>query len=161
MSKYNRFSSIVAAILVLDQTTKIWIDRNFFLFESKEVFKGFFNITYIRNSGAAFGFLSDVDSIWVQVFFIAIAIVALITILFIVKGIEENDIWSLSAFASIFGGALGNFIDRVLRGEVIDFLDFYWGTYHWPFFNVADSCITIGILRFIVLHFFYEQPQTE
>ncbi|MFQ5561787.1 MAG: signal peptidase II [Nitrospinota bacterium] len=154
MNKYFRFGIFVFFILILDQITKYWIHRELALYDSIEVVAGLFNIVYIRNSGAAFGILANSNSFWVPVFFIAVSLFAFVLLFFILRGVAESDKISIFAIASIFGGALGNFIDRISRGEVVDFLDFYWGAFHWPSFNVADSFISIGVVLFMVINVF-------
>ncbi|WP_244155280.1 signal peptidase II [Dissulfuribacter thermophilus] len=129
--------------MALDQVTKWYIVKNFNLFESKVILDGFFNLTYITNTGAAFGILSGTEK-WRNIFFQAITVMALCGMIYLYKTMRTRSglfLWGLSL---VFGGALGNFIDRVRFGYVVDFLDFYVGSWHWPAFNVADSCISLG-----------------
>ena len=136
---------MVIGLVFLDQATKLYIDSHMKLHQSIEVIKNFFQITYIRNPGAAFGILSSLKSPWLTLFFILTSIVAVGIILFFYHKTPENQRLTLISFALIISGAIGNFIDRVFYGEVIDFLYFHWHKHYWPAFNVADSCITVGV----------------
>lgn len=137
------FSFIAVLGLFGDQLTKIYIDRSMKLFDSIPVIDNFFHITYLRNRGAAFSFLSDAS--WRLPFFIAITIVASIAILVAFHKLRDDQKLAQISMAMIFSGAIGNLIDRVRMGEVIDFLDVHWYKHHWPAFNVADSLICVGV----------------
>lgn len=131
-------------MILLDFITKAYISSTMFLHESFAVITGFFNITYVRNPGAAFSFLADAPPVFRFVFFVTVTVVAIIFILYhIVKSKFEEPLTTF-ALSLIMSGALGNLIDRVRFREVIDFIDIYIGSYHWPAFNVADSAITVG-----------------
>ena len=147
--KYVIFSITLLVVLLLDQLTKIIINSSFTLYESLSIIPGLFNLTYIRNPGAAFGFLADADPMFRSVFFIAVSVVAVIFIILVIRKIRTDELLSTFGLSLILGGALGNLIDRIRFGEVIDFLDFYLGSYHWPAFNMADSAISIGALLLI------------
>ncbi|BCR03568.1 lipoprotein signal peptidase [Desulfuromonas versatilis] len=134
---------ISAVVLVLDQATKLFIDSRFALYESLPVIDGFFAITYVRNKGAAFGMLAD-SSVRIP-FFISVAVIAALGILWYLGKLREEQRLLHVALALVFSGAVGNLIDRIRLGEVIDFLDVYWRQYHWPAFNVADSAICVGV----------------
>jgi len=140
--KYFPLIIIFLIIVLIDQITKFYIASNFELYQSVEIIRGFFNITYIRNSGVAFGMFSNLKGSFIQIVFIAIYIIAIISILILYR---ETHGYSHIALSLIFSGAIGNLIDRIFRGEVVDFMDFHWQNYHWPAFNVADSCITVGV----------------
>ncbi len=143
--KYKTLLLIIVGMVFLDQATKLYIDSNMELHQSIQVIKNFFQITYIRNSGAAFGILSGFKSPWLTLFFVLISVVAIGIIMFYYYKTPENQRLTLVSFALIMSGAIGNFIDRAFYGEVIDFLYFHWYQHYWPAFNVADSCITIGV----------------
>lgn len=143
MPRYLTLSIITSVILILDQATKLYVDANFRLHETVPVIRNFFHLTYVRNKGAAFGILAD-SAIRIP-FFIAVSIVAMLGILWYIKKLRDNQRLALFSLALIFSGALGNLIDRIRLGEVIDFLDVFWQRHHWPAFNVADSAITIGV----------------
>ncbi|WP_076420189.1 signal peptidase II [Colwellia sp. UCD-KL20] len=128
--------------LVVDQVTKHQVVGSMELYESIQVLS-FFSITYVHNLGAAFSFLADQGG-WQRWFFTSIAAIAsIVFIIWLAKTPKDKKLLSV-AFALLLSGALGNLIDRVLFGYVIDFLDFYIGNNHWPAFNVADSMIFIG-----------------
>ena len=140
---YRLLLIVSPILLILDQWTKLLIDSRFVLYESVPLIENFLALTYIRNKGAAFGILSD-SAIRVP-FFITVSTVALIGILWYLRHVKADMHLQHWALALIFSGALGNLIDRIRLGEVIDFIDAHWYQHHWPAFNVADSAITIGV----------------
>jgi signal peptidase II len=143
--KYITFVLIVAGIILIDQVTKALITQRFLLHENLEIIPGFFDLTYIRNTGGAFGLLAGEPS-WSRTgLFLVVACIALAIILYLYKRIPPGKPWLEAGLAMTFGGAVGNIIDRVRCGDVVDFLDFHIGTLHWPAFNVADSCISVGV----------------
>ncbi len=137
------FSVVVAISLILDQATKLYIDGSMRLYQSIPVIDNLFSITYVRNRGAAFSFLANTT--WRLPFFIGVTIIALVAILVALRKLRDDQRLALVALSLIFSGAIGNLIDRIRLGEVIDFLDVYWRTHHWPAFNVADSAICVGV----------------
>ena len=143
MSRYRILAIISVVILVFDQATKLYVDANFRLHESMPVIHGFFSLTYVRNKGAAFGILAD-NAVRIP-FFITVSIVAMLGILWYIRRIRNDQRLTVFSLSLVFAGALGNLIDRIRLGEVIDFLDVFWQRYHWPAFNVADSAITVGV----------------
>jgi signal peptidase II len=147
MKPFRLLAIVTAVILVLDQATKLYVDAHFELYESVPVIKGWFHLTYIRNQGAAFGILSN-SSLRVP-FFVAVAVIALLVILWYLRQLRADQTLGAFSLALIFAGALGNLIDRVRLGEVIDFLDVFWNHHHWPAFNVADSAICVGVTLMI------------
>lgn len=158
MARKNYFSSssstsmtpwlgIAAIIVLLDQITKVAITKLFTYGESLSV-TSFFNLVLAYNKGAAFSFLAA-ESGWQRYFFTAIASFAVIFILYLLKKHAGQRLFCW-ALALILGGAIGNLIDRVLYGHVIDFLDFHVGGWHWPAFNVADMAIVGGAGLFIL-----------
>lgn len=114
------------------------------------VIDNFFAITHIRNPGVAFGLFADGPSEYKTYLFIGFSIIAIVAILIFFHQTPQENKMVRVALILIFSGAIGNLIDRILYQEVIDFLDFFYGSYHWPAFNVADSCITIGVLLMFV-----------
>ncbi len=130
-------------VIVLDQATKQWVESSFMVYEVVDVLP-FFNLTLAYNEGAAFSFLSDQTG-WQRWFLAAIATVVISVLVVWLRGLRQHEKLTAIALGLIVGGAVGNLIDRVLFGHVIDFLDFYIGQHHWPAFNVADSAITIGV----------------
>ena len=143
--KYRPLVIGFAVIVVLDQITKTLIRQKFSLYESVPVIDGFFNLTYIGNPGAVFGFLADAGSVWVGRLFILITLLAVPLIVYLYREVESQDRRLAASLILVGGGAIGNLIDRLTVGPVTDFLDFHIGRYHWPAFNVADSCITVGV----------------
>jgi signal peptidase II len=143
-------------VILLDQLTKQWIDATMQLYQSIEVIP-FFQLTYLRNQGAAFSFLSDAGG-WQRWFFVALSSGASIAIGVWLARLHEDRRWEAIALALILGGAVGNLIDRLFLGYVIDFLDVFYGGWHWPPFNLADSAITIGVVMLLVDSF--RQRQT-
>jgi signal peptidase II len=141
--RYLILLTVSALVLILDQVTKIYIDRTMELHSSITVIEGFFNITYLRNKGAAFGMLAN--SSFRLPFFILVSTVAVVVIMFVIKRLREDQRLAAVSLSLIYSGALGNLIDRVRLGEVIDFLDVHWHGHHWPAFNVADSAICVGV----------------
>lgn len=127
---------IVLSVIILDQITKYLIATYLSPFDSIEVFP-FLHIVNVRNTGAAFGSFRNVGSI----FFIIISVIATI---FVISLLVKRT-YNYAGLSLVLGGAIGNLIDRVLYGKVVDFIDFSVGSFHWPAFNVADSSLTIGI----------------
>jgi signal peptidase II len=132
-------------VVAVDQGTKQYVDATFNLYESRPVVEGFFNLTHVRNSGAAFGMLSRRDPAFLRLFFLSVTGAALLIVTFYYSRIPWSQRLTLCGLGLIMGGALGNGIDRYTIGQVIDFLDVYVGNFHWPAFNVADSAICIGV----------------
>lgn len=149
---------IIVAVVVFDQLTKAWIMANFVEFQIREIIPGLFNLTYLTNRGAAFGFLNGDHGAWRHAFFITVAVLAMIIMLVFLRQMQKEGKWSVAAIALIFGGAAGNLIDRLRFGAVVDFLDFYWASHHWPAFNIADSAITVGVGLFLIVNFFRPAP---
>jgi signal peptidase II len=136
-------------VIVLDQITKNAILSRFALHETYEVISGFFNLVYVMNPGAAFGFLSGASETFRYIFFIGVTVTAVFLIVYYLLKSKPGSIVSVIALTMIFAGAVGNLIDRIRFGAVVDFLDVYLGTWHWPAFNVADSAISIGAILMI------------
>lgn len=163
--RFMLLSFVVLTIVVLDQISKAYISGSMYLNESISIIPGFFNLTYIRNPGAAFGIMGTTSSGFRLVFFFLTSVLAMGLLMTIFLRLDPNDWWGQLTIASIFGGAIGNFIDRLQYGEVIDFLDFYshgchwiveWflNGCHWPAFNVADSAISVGVCSLLLLFAF-------
>jgi len=132
-------------ILVLDQWTKSLIIQKLLLYQKVEVIQGFFNILHVRNTGGAFGIFGGEKGGLGSILFVVVSLVAIGVIVFLFVRIKEGEKTLALSFSLILSGAIGNLIDRLRYGEVIDFLDFYLSSTHWPTFNVADSAICIGI----------------
>ena len=141
---------IAVAVAIVDQLTKLWIMTTFALHEQQNIIPGVFDLVYVTNTGAAFGFLAGSKNLLRQAFFVAVAIIALIVIIFAYGHLKRQGRIFVYALGLIAGGAVGNLIDRLRFGSVVDFLDFYLGSYHWPAFNAADSAITVGVALFLL-----------
>ncbi|SFR86366.1 signal peptidase II [Marinobacter daqiaonensis] len=115
-----------------------------------------FNLTMLHNKGAAFSFLADAAG-WQRWFFVALAVVVSVVLVYWLRGLKRHETWIAVAIALILGGALGNVYDRVVHGYVVDFLHFYWGDWHFPAFNLADTAITIGA-GMMILDMFRKPP---
>jgi signal peptidase II len=135
----------VGFIVLADQLTKYIVDRTMPLHYSIPIIENFFSLTYIRNTGAAFGIFSGSHEAFRLPFLIIVSLIAIGFIFTMLKRLRESETGLTIALAFILGGAIGNLIDRVIYGEVIDFLGVYWSNYHWPAFNLADSFITVGV----------------
>jgi signal peptidase II len=156
-----RFVMLIVLVIVLDQLSKLWIVGNFSLYESQPIIPGLFSLTYLTNTGAAFGILAGQPAMWRQVFFVSVGLVALVAICFMYRRLRNESTWYEVALAFIAGGAIGNLIDRLRLGSVVDFLDVYIGTHHWPAFNVADSAITVGVTIFLVRNIFFDEKHDD
>lgn len=151
------FWCIVIGTIIIDQATKIWITYNFDLFQSTVIVPGFLNMTYVTNKGAAFSMLADVDSPWRHYFFVSVGGVALLILTVVwFKNRKGNQISNI-ALGLIVAGAAGNLIDRVRLGAVVDFIDVYLGSRHWPAFNVADSAICVGVVTYLLISYLEER----
>lgn len=157
--KYFLLATIGGAIIALDQLTKMYIHTSFGLGEVKTVIPGFFDITYVRNPGAAFGFMSSAPPLLREPFFALIPIIAVIVIISLLRSTQDNQKGQILALSLIFGGAIGNYIDRLRFKYVIDFLDFHIQGHHWPAFNVADSAIVCGV-SIMVLQMIFAKKET-
>jgi signal peptidase II len=140
---------LAAALFLLDQGAKWLVAGSLRAGEIRPVLPGLFNLTYLHNRGAAFGLFADSDSPAVRALLISFSVAALVLVLYLLwRGVNSR--WTAWGLGLILGGALGNLLDRVRSGSVVDFLDFHLGGYHWPAFNLADSAVVIGALLLMV-----------
>ena len=137
-------------VLVLDQITKALVRRSLPLHDSVSVIPGFLDLTHVRNTGAAFGLFNSVDFPFKAVLIPLVATAALVAVGLYSASLGRHQRLARVGLALIIGGAAGNLIDRVLVGSVVDFVDVYWGTWHFWAFNVADSAITVGVAIMIL-----------
>jgi signal peptidase II len=144
--KWARALGVAGVVVALDQLTKAIVAARMTLHDSISVVDGCFALTYVRNTGAAFGIFAGRLFAFRVPFFLAISAFAVALLLWFLRGVPAERRWVVTACGAVVGGALGNMIDRIAFGEVIDFLDLYVGAYHWPAFNVADMAITLGVL---------------
>ena len=149
--RYGLLIGVSLIIVSLDQLTKLLIINTMQLHESTPVVAGFFNLTYIRNPGAAFGLFATTNSAFRLIFFVGTSIFALGLLGTIFYRMHPDDVWGQLTVSSIVGGAIGNLLDRLQHGEVVDFLDVYIGRYHWPAFNVADAAISVGVFSLLII----------
>ncbi len=147
MRKY--FLSIAIVVLLLDRIAKWAIASNIALHDSVVVIPGFFRLTHVQNPGAAFGLFADSSAQWIVGALVSFSVLALV----VVSALLWKNGHALSTMtvglSLILGGAMGNLWDRLFTGHVVDFLDFYVGSYHWPAFNIADSAIVIGAILLV------------
>ena len=149
-NKYLFLFVISSSLIVIDQYTKFMVTLHIPLSYSINVVEGFFNLTHVRNSGVAFGIFSEQNSQLKPYLLIFVSIIAIIAILVIFHQTGKDKRMVQGALVLVFSGAIGNLIDRVLHKEVIDFIDIFFNNRHWPAFNVADACITIGVMLLAV-----------
>lgn len=157
MRKYHII--IAGLVVMLDRLTKWAVSQRISLHDSVDVVPGMFRITHVQNQGAAFGLFSDSPSEWkvTMLILFSIAALAVVSTLLWKNGNALNA--TAIALSLVFGGALGNLWDRVSNGRVVDFLDFYLGSHHWPAFNLADGAIVIGAV--LLLSEIFMAPQEE
>ena len=156
--KYYQVGAIAVMVLVLDQVTKYFIQAHVRLYSIITVVPGFFNITHVRNKGAAFGVLANLPEFWRSAFFITITTAAVAALMvLIVKTRERLPVY---AFSLIAGGAVGNVIDRIRYGEVVDFIQWSVKAWYWPSFNVADSAISVGV-GLLVIEMLFSNPKHD
>lgn len=154
-----KWLNLSALVIIIDQLSK-WIMASWLDLYERIAVVPFFNFTLAHNHGAAFSFLADAGG-WQRWFFVVLAIVVSSILLVWMKNLKPSAKLEAAALALILGGALGNVIDRVWHGYVIDFLDVYYGSYHWPAFNIADSAICIGAVLLILDSFRKKRSNNE
>lgn len=160
--KYIWLLLISGLTIAIDQIIKIYIHTHYHLGESTTVIPNFFNLTYVRNFGAAFGFLAESHPTFREIFFLAMPPFALVIILLILRGVKDTDTKQILALSFIFGGAIGNYIDRLRFRYVIDFLDFHlMNRWSWPAFNIADMAIVGGVGMLLTMMYFEERDRKK
>lgn len=148
--KYLIFIAVVVSVVFFDQWTKAYVCSAMHLYDSQVVIENLLSITYIMNAGAAFGFLAQAPPLFRSLFFNLAALAAMGLIIYYLRKSRDDEPLLILALSLILGGALGNLIDRLRFGAVVDFIDVYWKTYHWPAFNVADAAISLGAMLMIL-----------
>ncbi len=157
--KMSVFVPTFLVTLVIDQLTKIEIVDRFAYGERLVVIEGFFNLTHVRNPGGAFSFLATLSTEIRQAFFLGTGVLAIILLMVFLRRLDSQEWLAPLAIGGVLGGAIGNLTDRIVYGEVIDFLDFRLiGGYIWPTFNMADCWIVIGVGILMTQMFFEEEP---
>jgi signal peptidase II len=148
--KYRLSLTISSLVLILDQITKVLVEKTMSLYHAIEIIPNFVALTYIRNTGAAFGFLAGEQSIFRTGFFLLVSAIAVGCIFYLLRMARPDKKILLVSLSLILGGAIGNMVDRLRQGEVIDFILLHYYDLHWPAFNVADSAISIGVALLLV-----------
>ncbi len=143
-TSYTLLTAVSSVVVISDQLTKNQIRSVLDLWEAQNVVPGFFNLVYYLNKGAAFGFLNREDMNWQPYFFLLASVLAIVLIFYLARSKEYQNSLSRLGLGLLLGGAVGNMIDRIRFGAVVDFLDFFIKGHHWPAFNVADMAICIG-----------------
>jgi signal peptidase II len=159
MRKYHFLIAIL--VIVLDRMSKWLVAGSINLHDSISVLPGFFRLTHVQNSGAAFGLFAESSSEWKVAILILFSILALAVVSALLWKNSHSMTTTGVGLALILGGAVGNLWDRLLTGHVVDFFDFYLGSYHWPAFNVADSAIVIGALLLVAEILFARSPAEQ
>ena len=157
--RYARHWLLLSVVVVVaDQFTKWLAQASLIPYQPVPVIP-MFNLTLAYNTGAAFSMLSDASG-WQRWFFVSLAIVVVIVLFSWVWRMRADERLHAISITLILGGAVGNLIDRLLHGYVVDFLDVYYGSYHWPIFNIADSAITVGVVVLIIDMFINQKNET-
>ncbi len=151
MKRNTLYFGLVLVLLVFDQAAKMIIVRTIKLFGTVTVIPGFFDLSHVRNKGAIFGTFSRMDGPLVTILLTVASLCALAMVAYYFIKTPASEKWMKISLALILGGALGNLIDRVFRGYVVDFLELYVKDFRWPTFNVADSCITVGAILLVIV----------
>ncbi len=159
MRKYHFL--VALAVVILDQAAKWLVATRVTLHDSIVVLPGFFRITHVENRGAAFGLFSESPAQWKIAILILFSLVALVVVSLLLWKNSHTLTVTGVGLALILGGALGNLWDRLVNGHVVDFLDFYVGSYHWPAFNIADSAIVVGALLLVAEILFAKSPSQQ
>ena len=149
-----------ALLIVADQWSKAWATASLVYRQPVPVIDGFWNWTLVHNYGAAFSFLSDAGG-WQRWFFSGLAVVISVVLAVVLARTPRSDWRTALPFALVIAGALGNLVDRVRYGYVVDFVDWYYGSYHWPAFNVADSAIVAGAVALVLFSFKAPEPASK
>jgi signal peptidase II len=157
-NKYSLVGSIIGIVLVLDQLTKHYIETHFRVYETVPVISGYFNLTHARNRGAAFSLFADASPVFRKLFFVTVTLVALAVLAVLIKKAGERLL--IVSFSLIMAGAAGNLIDRIRYGEVVDFIQWYYRSFYWPSFNVADSAISVGVALLAIDMVFFADKES-
>src|SRR5512140_438721 len=159
MRKYHFLIAVL--IVLLDRATKWLVAGNTSLNDSIVVLPGFFRLTHVQNTGAAFGLFADSSSEWKVSILVVFSLLALVVVSALLWKNSHAMTTTGVGLSLILGGALGNLWDRLISGHVVDFFDFYLGSYHWPAFNIADSAIVVGALLLVSEILFAHSPTEQ
>lgn len=144
-----RWLILSAVVIIADQVTKTLAVKLLFGSPPVVLIPGFFDFSLVYNTGAAFGLLNDAEG-WQNIFFIIVAVSVSFFVLISLYRLKESEMQTAIAFALILGGAIGNIIDRIRQGYVVDFVHWFYGDWHWPTFNIADAAISIGAVLLVL-----------
>ena len=158
-ARYSLLLGVSGSVILLDQITKMWVDKTMRIYETNTIVPGLLDLYYIRNTGAAFGFLSSSHEGFRIPFFILVSVFAVGIILFLFYKLEESEAIMPVALSLVLGGAIGNLLDRIRFGEVIDFLLIHYKAFRWPAFNVADIAITVGVFLMVLRIFLFKERE--
>jgi signal peptidase II len=150
--------AVAAVVFIADQATKLVVRATIDPRASIPILDGFINLVHVRNPGAAFSFLAQAPAWFRGPFFLGITIIAVVVLLYVIARAPAEDRLVRIALGGVLGGALGNLLDRLIYGEVTDFVDVHWHDYHWPAFNVADSSITLAVIAVVIQALFSGRP---
>ena len=156
--KLSIFFGVGGVLFALDQLTKHWIVTSLTRYDTLPVIDGFFQIVRVHNTGGVFGILRNLPQGFTTPFFVVAGLVALGVLFHLLRQTPSERTGVIAALGAIFGGALGNLLDRIRHGHVVDFLDFYIGKYHWPAFNIADASISVSVIYLLWLSFRKQDP---
>lgn len=159
--KYIWLVASVAVVTVLDQWTKHLAVERLKSGRAVDVIKGCFQLRYVENPGAAWGFLAGANEAFRAPFFVAVSLLAIAFILYFYRKVESDQKVMLVSLSMILGGAVGNFIDRLRRNYVVDFIDWFYKDWHWPTFNIADSAISLGVVLMVWTMLFGEEDRVK
>ena len=150
MNRIFKMCIMIATIIITDQITKALVQQKFALGESVPVISSLFHLTYVRNSGAAFGMLAYAPDYIRKPLFLVLPVLACFWLIYLIWSSRNTKLIHCLAYSLIFAGAVGNLIDRFTMNYVVDFLDFFWDTHHFAAFNIADSAISIAAMLLVV-----------
>jgi len=159
IKKYWMLFGVAAMVVILDQVVKLLVVDKIPAYGSIVVIPGFFDLTHIYNTGGAFGFLAGKSSLFRHLFFLTASVIAMGMIVYLYLKTPRDYLFLRSGLTMILGGAVGNVIDRIRLGKVVDFIDLHINDLHWPAFNIADSAISVGILIFVYHLIFKKIPE--
>jgi signal peptidase II len=152
------YLALIALLVGVDQAAKAWVAARIGLYESIGIIPGFFRLSHVQNKGAIFGTFNNIGGRWISIVLLLLSLLALGLVLVYFLKTPPSDKLQRLALTLIMTGALGNQIDRIFRGYVIDFLEFHARRFYFPTFNVADSCVTIGAALLIFVFFVRRKP---
>jgi signal peptidase II len=149
-NRYALSLLIAGIVFTLDQISKSLVRELLPLNHSLVVVQGFLNLVHIQNPGMIFGIFSQSTYTLKSYLLIIVSLAAITFLFFLLRSLKEKNLFFTIALSLTLGGAIGNLVDRIVLGKVVDFIDVYWSTYHWPAFNVADSAISIGMVILVI-----------